>query len=107
VQPEAIDEIANLVHDILVRARTNRIATICSRFFVTRPSLQCRDLSLAVECIERVRFRGVKSEDSYRKATRVGAKCKGNLIGKRLIVEWRRKPGYRVIVNNKRSVKSG
>lgn len=107
MQPEAIDEIANLVHDILVRTRANRIATICARFFVTRPSLQCRDLSLTVECIERVKFRGVKSEDGYRKATRMGAKYKDNIIGKRLIVEWRRKPGYRVVVNSKRSVKSG
>ena len=33
-------------------------------------------------------------------------KCKGNIMGKRLIVEWRRKPGYRVVVN-KRCAKSG
>jgi hypothetical protein len=47
----------------------------------------------------------VKSEDGYPGATRMDARCKSNITGKRLI-EWRRKPGYRVGVN-KRCAKSG
>ena len=65
VQPDAIDEITNLVYDILIGARASRVATIYARLFVARPPLQRRDLGSAVEYIEWARFRGVKSEDGY------------------------------------------
>lgn len=104
---EASGETTDLVYDILIRTRKNHVDPIRAQFFVARPSLQCRDLSLTVECIEWARFRGVKSEDGHPRATRMDVKCKGNIMVKRLIVEWRRKPGYRVSVNNKRCAKSG
>jgi len=102
---EASGEITDLVYDILIRTRKNRVDTIRAQLFVAR--LQYRDLSLTVECIGWARFRGVKSEDGHPRATRIDVKCKGNIMVKRLIVEWRRKPGYRVLVNNKRCAKSG
>ena len=47
----------------------------------------------------------VKSKDGYPRVTSTGVKCKNSIMEMGLIVELRRKPGYRVAVSEWKEVR--